>query len=141
MNRGSEAAFERALVLSRETGTEGSITDREVTGGPPDGPDDHLSEQGERETGREAKSWLDLALSLLSMGEEDEAVGAYERAYTLDPEQARQSLFRPMLRLVASAAPGPQPEAPGADGPPERPQRPGTAPVEPDLSDIHPDVP
>ncbi|HEV2166824.1 MAG TPA: tetratricopeptide repeat protein [Thermoplasmata archaeon] len=138
---GSEAAFERALVLSRETGMEVPPVDPEKTVGAPDGPDDHLSEQGERETVREAKSWLDLALSLLSMGEEEEAVAAYERAYTLDPDRARQSLFRPMLRLVASAVPGADPDPPSAEGPPDRPQRPGTSPVEPDLSDIHPDVP
>ena len=33
----------------------------------------------------EAQSWLDLALRLLSLGEEQEAVAAYERAYTLRP--------------------------------------------------------
>jgi tetratricopeptide (TPR) repeat protein len=96
----ASAAFERALVLSRETGErplEEAIRSTESG-------DAHLAEVGEKETAREARSWIDLALSLLSLGEEDEAVAAYERAYTLDPERAAKSLFRPMLQLVAAAA-------------------------------------
>jgi tetratricopeptide (TPR) repeat protein len=140
---GSEAAFERALVLSRETGAESLGAGGTGGSAARDGPDDHLSEQGEVETIREAKSWLDLALSLLSLGDEEEAVAAFERAYTLDPERARQSLFRPMLRLVASATGDPGPSTgPARPGPPQRPSRPGTAPVEPDLSDLlGPEVP
>jgi tetratricopeptide (TPR) repeat protein len=109
------AAFERALVLSQEdpAAEEGELTPRHRL-------DDHVTEAGEREGGREAKSWLDLALSLLSLGDEEEAIAAYERAYTLDPERARLSLFRPMLRLVttlegeADLAP---PQAPGPTAP------------------------
>ncbi|MCI4325016.1 MAG: tetratricopeptide repeat protein [Thermoplasmata archaeon] len=109
----ASAAFERALVLSRETGErplEEPLRSTE-TG------DVHLSEVGEKETAREARSWIDLALSLLSLGEEDEAIAAYERAYTLDPERASRSLFRPMLQLVAAAA---SPEDPDGE------QLPGT---------------
>jgi hypothetical protein len=62
-----------------------------------------------REGSREAKSWLDLSLSLLSLGDEDAAVAAYERAYTLDPKRAQSSLFRPMLRLVTAVEGGPDP--------------------------------
>jgi len=90
------AAFERALVLSQDVPSEeGAAAARHRT-------DDHLAEAGEREGAREAKSWLDLALSLLSLGDEEEAIAAYERAYTLDPERARLSLFRPMLHLVTT---------------------------------------
>jgi len=96
----ASAAFERALVLSRE------VAPGEK--GPAPGSfhrlDDHEEEPGAREGAREAKSWLDLALSLLSLGDQEEAVAAYERAYTLDPARARSSLFRPMLRLVTTAA-------------------------------------
>jgi tetratricopeptide (TPR) repeat protein len=106
---GASAAFERALVLSRD----GSGAD----GGPrpfthPAG-DDHVEETGEREGAREAKSWLELALSLLTLGEEEEAVAAYDRAYTLDPERASRSLFRPMLKLLTAVegAGGPEPAA------------------------------
>jgi Flp pilus assembly protein TadD len=137
---GSEAAFERALVLSRETDEDGSGPEGSGPARPPEGPDDHLAELGEKESGREARSWLDLALSLLSLGEEEEAIAAYEHAYTLDPGQAQQSLFRPMLRLVASAAESGGPPPPAADGP-SRPQKPAGDPVEPDLSDLSPDVP
>lgn len=111
----ASVAFERALVLSREvTPTpEPSETGARAAPLPPAPPppapapsrytnDDHLEETGEREGAREAKSWLDLALSLLSLGDEEEAVAAYERAYTLDPDRARRSLFRPMLRLVTA---------------------------------------
>lgn len=120
------AAFERSLVLSEETPTARAP----ASGGPPL-RDDHVEERGEREGAREAKSWLELALSLLSLGEEDEAVAAYERAYTLDPERARQSLFRPMLKLLTVVQGGPEaPDRrvfPGPPSPvdraPRRPER------------------
>jgi len=141
-------AFERALVLSR-VGNEPSpeptprtapsssapLSAPERPRPPPRPPaDDHLEEVGEREGAREAKSWLDLALSLLALGDEEEAMAAYERAYTLDPDRARRSLFRPMLRLItavhegAGEAEGPSPSDPRH--PPEmprpRPRRPET---------------
>ncbi|MGP8076849.1 MAG: tetratricopeptide repeat protein [Thermoplasmata archaeon] len=135
------AAFERALVLSREVsdsaeGPEPEASLPALRGAPPSrsSGDDHLEETGEREGAREAKSWLDLALSLLSLGDEDEAVAAYERAYTLDPERARRSLFRPMLRLVTAVQEGseeteaesPFPNDPRhpVDGPRRSPPRP-----------------
>jgi cytochrome c-type biogenesis protein CcmH/NrfG len=128
-------AFERALVLSREVSDTPDFPEP-VTAPPPSpgaprsrpAADDHLDETGEREGAREAKSWLDLALSLLSLGDEDEAIAAYERAYTLDPERAHRSLFRPMLRLLtavqdgAEALEGPWPNEPRR--PPEVPRRP-----------------
>ena len=87
--------------------------------------DDHVDETGEREGSREAKSWLELALSLLTLGEEEEAVAAYDRAYTLDPERASRSLFRPMLKLLTAVegAGAPEPAAPMAalPGQPEGP--------------------
>jgi tetratricopeptide (TPR) repeat protein len=94
----ASTAFERALVLSRQ------LPNASAGPVPPPNPhaDDHASEAGEREGAREAKSWLDLALSLLALGDEDEAVAAYERAYALDPERATRSLFRPMLRLLTA---------------------------------------
>ena len=97
---GASSAFERALVLSREPPSPSTIQENPAT---PLEVDDHSEEGGEREGVREAKSWLDLALSLLTLGDEEEAVAAYERAYTLDPERASHSLFRPMLNLLASA--------------------------------------
>ncbi len=117
---GASAAFERALVLSREPS---APAEGDSGRSAPLAVDDHSDEGGEREGAREAKSWLDLALSLLTLGDEEEAVAAYERAYTLDPERASHSLFRPMLHLLASAdveVPG---EAEGTaidrrDGPP-----------------------
>jgi len=119
---GASVAFERALVLSREVPPAPAGPER---GGPaPD--DDHLDEGGVREGSREAKSWLELALSLLSLGEEEEAVAAYERAYTLDPERAGHSLFRPMLRLLTVVEGGPEAELPPDEptGPPTgRPAR------------------
>lgn len=95
---GASAAFERALVLSRDgSGPEVGPRSFTRTSG-----DDHVDETGEREGSREAKSWLELALSLLSLGEEEEAVAAYDRAYTLDPARASRSLFRPMLKLLTA---------------------------------------
>lgn len=95
----ASTAFERALVLSRETTT----TPLEEIA--PKGPADaHLGETGEKEGVREAQSWIDLALSLLSLGEEEEAIAAYDRAFTLDPDRARHSLFGPMLRLLTAAS-------------------------------------
>jgi tetratricopeptide (TPR) repeat protein len=101
---GASAAFERALVLSRSVPAE----DNDPT---PRRPrfDDHVEEAGVREGSREAKSWLDLSLSLLSLGDEEAAVAAYERAYTLDRPRAQSSLFRPMLRLVTAVEGGPDP--------------------------------
>ncbi len=116
----ASVAFERALVLSRQLPLPSAA-------GPPTSAsraDDHSQEAGEREGAREAKSWLDLALSLLALGDEDEAVAAYERAYTLDPDRASHSLFRPMLRLLTAVgeespegAPGPLPPLEGPDRP------------------------
>ena len=110
----ASAAFERALVLSRE-----------LTGGPapapapePPVPDDRVEESGEREGAREAKSWLDLALALLSLGDMEEAVAAYERAYTLDPARAQRSLFHPMVRLLTAVEGGPlddEPQGPSVE--------------------------
>ena len=119
----ASVAFERALVLSREVpgSPEAKVPERA-------GSDDHVQETGEREGAREAKSWLELSLSLLSLGEEDEAIAAYERAVTLDPDRAQRSLFRPMLRLLntISATP-PEATAPGGSGPaPPQPERPDT---------------
>lgn len=118
---GATAAFERALVLSRGGATtEGSPLSFAHPAG-----DDHVEETGEREGSREAKSWLELALSLLSLGEEEEAVAAYDRAYTLDPERAGRSLFRPMLKLLTAVAGAGAPEPSlGAIAPPDRPDRP-----------------
>jgi tetratricopeptide (TPR) repeat protein len=125
---GAVAAFERALLLSRETGEaplETPALARQV--------DAHDHEVGEREGAREGKSWLELALSLLSLGEEEAALAAYERAYTLDPEAARNSLFRPMLDLLTAAVPG------ESDDPSSRPKRP-TGPI-PAASDYRPETP
>jgi tetratricopeptide (TPR) repeat protein len=111
----AEAAFERALVISQELPGAGEPPAPRLSS------DDHVEEQGEREGAREAKSWLDLALSLLSLGEEEEALAAYERAYTLDPERARHSLFGPMLRLVTTLQGGPEAYEPLAPGEVPRP--------------------
>jgi tetratricopeptide (TPR) repeat protein len=131
---GAAAAFERALVLSRETGK--SLPDE---GSPPpeDGaslprPDSHLAEAAEPEGAREAESWLDLALSLLSLGEEEEAIAAYERAYTLDPKRARRSLFRPMLELLLASGPAPVDDSDGRRPRPHRPTRPDSGPSIPE---------
>ena len=120
---GAETAFERALVLSRETG--GSAPEAPVAGH----FDPHLVEAPEPEGPREARTWLDLALSLLSLGEEEEAVAAYERAFSLDPDRARRSLFRPMLRLLTVAAG--QPVEDEGPGPIPSPVRPAPAPSSP----------
>ncbi len=94
----ASAAFERALVLSRETTT--APLEEPV----PLRTDPHIAEVGEKEGMREAQSWIDLSLSLLSLGEEEEAMAAYDRALSLDPERARRSLFSPMLRLLTAVA-------------------------------------
>ncbi|MGI0151299.1 MAG: tetratricopeptide repeat protein, partial [Thermoplasmata archaeon] len=94
------AAFERALVLSRESDT--PLPSRFASSARSK-PDNHLAETAVREDAHEVESWLNLALSLLSLGDEEEAVAAYERAYTIDPARAQRSLFRPMLRLVTVA--------------------------------------
>lgn len=109
----ASVAFERALVLSRETST--APLEEPVLRGP---RDIHLSETGEKEGVREAQSWLDLALSLLSLGDEEEAIAAYDRAFTLDPNRARRSLFGPMLRLLTAASGRPvEDEGADPDGP------------------------
>jgi tetratricopeptide (TPR) repeat protein len=119
--RAASAAFERALILSRSAPSAAAGGAR--TAAP---ADDHSQEAGEREGAREAKSWLDLALSLLALGDEEEAVAAYERAFTLDPERASRSLFRPMLRLLSTVAEEGGVEATGAGttGAPAGPARP-----------------
>jgi Flp pilus assembly protein TadD len=116
---GAAVAFERALVLSREV----DAGPNAEAAPPAHRLDDHVDEAGEREGAREAKSWLDLALSLLSLGDEEEAVAAYERAYNLDPDRAQRSLFHPMLRLLTAVAGdgSEEREAPL----PNRPDRPG----------------
>ncbi|MHB8351906.1 MAG: tetratricopeptide repeat protein [Thermoplasmata archaeon] len=95
------AAFERALVLSQEAETAAPEAPVPTSAGVP--LDRHLAEAAVREDSQEVESWLTLALSLLSLGEEEEAVAAYERAFTIDPERAQGSLFRPMLRLLTVA--------------------------------------
>jgi tetratricopeptide (TPR) repeat protein len=109
---GAAAAFERALVLSRdEPSTDDAGRSIVRSSG-----DDHLDENAPREGAREAKSWLELALSLLTLGEEEEAIAAYDRAYTLDPDRAARSLFRPMLKLLSAVqgAGAPAPTTSGA---------------------------
>ena len=138
------AAFERALVLSRDVAPSVDRPEPETDLVPPEPPfaplarerrdDDHLEEKGDREGGREAKSWLDLALSLLSLGDEEEAVAAYERAYTLDPERARRSLFRPMLRLVTAVQEGSEEaESPFPNDPRRPPEGPRRFPPRPEI--------
>jgi Flp pilus assembly protein TadD len=124
---GSSTAFERALILSRETGL------AERLGRAPRRPtDDHLSEPGQREGPKEADSWLALALSLLTLGDVEEAVAAYERGYSVDPNRARHSMFRPMLKLLSATSDSPDEGAPGArdfDEGPASPIRPPQRPV------------
>jgi Flp pilus assembly protein TadD len=131
---GSAAAFERALILSRETGTaERAIRHPHGSG------DDHLSEPGEREGPKEAESWISLALSLLTLGDVEEAVAAYERGFSVDPDRARHSMFRPMLKLLSATSDGSAEELPGGrsfDEAPESPIRPPQRPAPP-----HPDGP
>lgn len=123
---GSSAAFERALILSRESG----VVERTVRHlrGP---KDDHLAEPGEREGPKEAESWLSLALSLLTLGDVEEAVAAYERGYNVDPERARHSMFRPMLQLLSATAGGQMEDLPGGraiEGAPASPIHPPQRP-------------
>ena len=119
----ASVAFERALVLSRETTTRPL---EEPSHGATEA--DHLAEAGEKEGSREVQSWIDLALSLLSLGEEDEAVAAYDRAFSLDPERASRSLFKPMLRLVTAAAGQPLEDETPADAGPRAPTNPTRSP-------------
>ena len=124
----ASTAFERALVLSREVPASGAAGSEPARERPR--ASDHADLGGEREGAREAKSWLDLALSLLALGDQDEAIAAYERAFTLDPERAARSLFRPMLRLLTAVGEEGASEiaADGPSGPPRpeavRPPRP-----------------
>jgi Flp pilus assembly protein TadD len=124
---GSAAAFERALILSRETGS----IDHAVRH-PHGSGDDHLSEPGEREGPKEAESWISLALSLLTLGDVEEAVAAYERGFSVDPDRARHSMFRPMLKLLSATSDGSAESLPGglafAEAP-ESPIRPPQRPV------------
>lgn len=127
----ASVAFERALVLSRSLPSDGPEP-------PPRHPsvDDHVEEGGAREGVREAKSWIDLALSLLSLGDEEAAVAAYERAYTLDPVRAQASLFHPMLRLVTAVEGGPTNDSEVAPAPSNlRPRPRGPLPPLPPLPD------
>ncbi len=131
--KAASAAFERALVLSRTVPTAALP---ETVPAPPRA-DDHSEEGGEREGDREAKSWLDLALSLLALGEEDEAVAAYERAFTLDPERAARSLFRPMLKLLTTVGDESPVDAAEALVRPSGPVRPeGTRPPSPSRPEV-----
>lgn len=132
--RGASVAFERALVLSRET-----TTPPLEEPAPAPRRDTHLTEAGEREGVREAQSWIDLALSLLSLGEEEEALAAYDRAFTLDPDRSRRSLFGPMLRLLTAASGkdvGDEPAEMGPPGPPRprRPERPSGPTERPEIA-------
>jgi tetratricopeptide (TPR) repeat protein len=138
---GASAAFERALVLSEETGVPAP---GDLGGSVTAAPDRHLSETAEVEDSREVESWLSLALSLLSLGDEEEAIAAYERAYTIDPERAQRSLFRPMLRLLTVAEgrpvddddpePGELPEPPSRPHPPFRLPAPEEHPHRPEVA-------
>ena len=131
----ASAAFERALVLSRETG---DLPLEQAVG--LDEVDEHTNEVREPEGSLEAKSWLELSLSLLSLGNEEEAVAAFERAYTLDPQQASSSLFRPMLQLMTASHSEPSPSEesplPGAPSPPPRPLESD----EPEEEELRPEV-
>lgn len=124
---GSAAAFERALILSRDTGA----LERAVRH-PAGRGDDHLAEPGEREGPKEAESWISLALSLLTLGDVEEAVAAYERGFNVDPNRARHSMFRPMLKLLSATANGADEDLPGGrtfDEGPESPIRPPARPA------------
>ena len=129
----ASVAFERALVLSRETGAtplEEPYRDSSEHG--------HLTEPTEAEGRREAQSWIDLALSLLSLGEEEEALAAYDRAFSIDPDRASRSLFKPMLRLLTAAAGQPLedegPEESGPRPPPPPPRRREGGPPWPEIA-------
>jgi tetratricopeptide (TPR) repeat protein len=127
---GSAAAFERALILSRETGP-GDRGTRRLRGS----GDDHLSEPGQREGPKEAESWISLALSLLTLGDVEEAVAAYERGYSVDPDRARHSMFRPMLKLLSATSDGSVEDLPGGrtfHDAPDSPIRPPPRPAPPD---------
>jgi len=129
---GSAAAFERALILSRETGSLERVVRRPHGSG-----DDHLAEPGEREGPKEAESWLSLALSLLTLGDVEEAVAAYERGYSVDPDRARHSMFRPMLKLLSATSSGPGEDLPGGrsfEDAPASPIRPPQRPAPADPS-------
>lgn len=127
---GSAAAFERALILSRDTGAaERAVRHRHGTG------DDHLSEPGEREGPKEAESWLSLALSLLTLGDVEEAVAAYERGYSVDPTRARQSMFRPMLKLLSATSDESAEGGPGGRDFEEAPSSPVRPPARPEPSE------
>lgn len=130
----ASVAFERALVLSRAVPTDAPEL---PVAHPP--VDDHVEEAGAREGAREAKSWIDLALSLLSLGDEEAAVAAYERAYTLDPARAQASLFHPMLRLVTAVQGGPEEGTEALSGPPVarlRPRPRGPLPPLPERPEV-----
>lgn len=132
----ASVAFERALVLSREVADE----PRAERAPRPPPADDHTDEGGQKEGAREAKSWLELAMSLLSLGDEEEALAAFERAETLDPDRARRSLFPPMLKLLTAISDHPAAPAPSDGRPaPPRPQRP-VGPSEIGLLDDRPEV-
>lgn len=124
---GSAAAFERALILSRETG-HGDRFGRASRSS----EDDHLAEPGQREGPKEAESWISLALSLLTLGDVEEAVAAYERGYSVDPDRARHSMFRPMLKLLSATSEGSPESLPGGRAfaeAPESPLRPPSRPA------------
>jgi protein O-GlcNAc transferase len=126
---GGATAFERALILSREDGSPPGPSRRLA-----DPLHDHINEPGETEGPKEAESWLSLALSLLTLGDVEEAVAAYEKAYTLGPERARHSSFRPMLLLLTATVGAPQlAHAPGPASP-ERPTSPTHPPIRPPVA-------
>ncbi len=131
---GAATAFERALVLSRNGGGAETLPRAPARAS----GDDHVEESGEREGAREAKSWLELALSLLTLGEEEEAVAAYDRAYTLDPNRASRSLFRPMLKLLTAVQGAAAPEPAMESALPGRPEGPTPRRLEPE--DPRPEV-
>jgi Flp pilus assembly protein TadD len=123
---GSAAAFERSLILSRDTGiVEGAVHHPHGSG------DDHLAEPGQREGPKEAESWLSLALSLLTLGDVEEAVAAYERGYSVDPDRARHSMFRPMLKLLSATSGQSTDELPGGRAVEEAPVSPIRPPQRP----------
>ena len=54
----------------------------------------------------------------------EEAVAAYERGFNVDPNRARHSMFRPMLKLLSAVQGVGGPTPPGAVALPGRPQGP-----------------